>query len=171
MFTKTDIENYFTGEKNQAAIVFFIGLAMLIFAIVALLFLKKQSWSGIAIAAGILAIIQLCLGGIVYQRSDKQRTDMVYNFDMNPQKIIDEEIPRMQQVNSNFTIYRICELITLAAGIFLIFAFRGNVSKQFWIGIGIALVIQSIIFLAIDSIAAKRAKTYTEKMVSFYQKN
>lgn len=170
MFTKTDIENYFTGEKTQASIIFFIGIAILLFAIIALFFFKTHMWSGIAIAAGILAIIQLSLGGIVYQRSDKQRTDMVYNYDMNPQKIIDEEIPRMKQVNSNFTFYKICELITLAAGIFLIVAFRGNDSKQFWIGIGIALVIQSIIFLAIDSIASKRAKTYSEKMVTFYQK-
>ena len=171
MFTKTDIENYFSGEKTQATIIFFIGLAVVIFAIAALLFLKTQGWSGIAMAAGIIAIIQLCIGGIVYKRADKQRTDMVYNYDMNPQKIITEEIPRMQKVNTRFTLIRLMEIAGIAGGVFLIYYFRSNVSKQFWVGAGIAIIIQSAVMFAMDSIAANRAKVYTEKMISFYQKN
>lgn len=171
MFTKTDIENYFSGEKTQAAIIFFIGLAVVLFAIAALLFLKTQSWSGIAMIAGIIAIIQLCIGGIVYNRTDKQRTDMVYNYDMNPQKIITGEIPRMQKVNTRFTLYRLIEIAGIVIGVLIIFYFRANISRQFWMGAGIALVIQSAILFATDSIASARAKTYTEKMISFYQKD
>lgn len=170
MFTKTDIENYFSAEKMQAVIIFFIGISVIIFAIAALLFLKTQGWSGIAMAAGIIAIIQLCIGGIVYNRADKQRTDMVYNYDMNPQKIITEEIPRMQKVNTRFTLFRLMEIAGIVVGSILIFYFRSNVSKQFWVGAGIAIIIQSAIMFAMDSIAANRAKIYSEKMISFYQK-
>ncbi len=169
MFTKTDIENYFSGEKTQATIIFFIGLAVVLFAIGALIFLKTQGWSGIAIALGIIAIIQLSIGGIVYNRADKQRTDMVYNYDMNPQKIITKEIPRMQKVNTRFTLIRLMEIAGIAGGVFLIYYFRSNISKQFWVGAGIAIIIQSALMFAMDSIAANRAKTYTGKMISFYK--
>lgn len=171
MFTKTDIENYFSGEKTQATIIFLIGITVIIFAIVALLFLKTQGWSGIAMAAGIIAVIQLCIGGIVYNRADKQRTDMVYNYDMNPQKIITEEIPGMQKVNTRFTLFRLMEIAGIVVGVLLIYYLRSNVSKQFWVGAGIAIIIQSAVMFAMDSIAANRAKVYTEKMISFYQKN
>ncbi|MBS1730500.1 MAG: hypothetical protein JSS67_06950 [Bacteroidetes bacterium] len=169
MFTKTDIENYFTGEKTAASILFLIGVVLILFAIIALIFFKTQYWRGVAIAAGIIAIIQLSMSGVVYNRADKQRTDMVYNYDMNPQRIITEEIPRMEKVNSRFIYYLLLEIIGLLIGIFLIYYFREKLDKQFWVGVGLALILQSAIFLITDSMASSRAKIYTGKMISFYQ--
>ena len=170
MFTKSTIEQYFISEKTGAFILCCIGIAALIFALISWFVLKTQVWKGFAIVFALLALIQVFVGASVYRRADKQRTDMVYNFDMNPQKIIDQEIPRMQEVNKRFTLYRYAEIACFIIGLGLFIYFRKNESYQVWAGIGIALALQALILFTFDKIAANRAHTYTESMAKFFKK-
>lgn len=170
MFTKTTIEQYFMSEKSGAMILTVIGVAAIVFAAISWFVFKTQVWKGFAVMLTLIAIIQLIVGGAVYSRSDKQRTDMVYNFDMNPQKIMDEEIPRMQEVNNRFITYRYVETVCFMVGIFLILYFRKNTTQQFWAGIGFALALQAIVLFTTDKIAESRAKSYTENMVRYFKK-
>jgi hypothetical protein len=67
----------------------------------------------------IFGLLEAIAGYTIYNRSDKQRIDNVYAFDMNPGELKNNEFPRMQKVVKNFVIYRTVQvaLLVLGAGI------------------------------------------------------
>ncbi|WP_153795742.1 hypothetical protein [Foetidibacter luteolus] len=80
---------------------------------------------------------------------------------MNPDKLTNTELPRMQKVNRNFTIVLAGELLLLAIAAWLMITYRNNAEKQIWFGVGIGLFIQCLVSLGADFMAERRAKTYT----------
>lgn len=170
MFTKTDIEKYFIAEKQESLLFIIIGCIAILVALAGLLYWKTQFWKGASIPLIIIAVIQILVGYVVYARSDKQRTDIVYAYDMDPSKIKQQEMPRMETVNKNFVIYRWIEVILLIAGLAMIFLYKNNVAKQFFLGLAITLTIQAAIMLAADFVAEKRAINYVKGLESFLKK-
>jgi len=171
MFTKADIEKYFIAEKQESLLFVIIGIAAIVIAFTGLFCWKTQFWKGASIPLVLIALIQIIVGYTVYARSDKQRTDTVYAFDMDPSKLQNEELPRMQEVNKNFVTYRWTEIILIAAGIALALVYKSNPDKQFIVGIGVALALQAILMLSADYIAEKRADIYTDGLTGFLKKN
>ncbi|MFT3948855.1 MAG: hypothetical protein QM763_17965 [Agriterribacter sp.] len=171
MLTKTDIEQYFLSEKTAGLILMIAGAVAIIAAVSFLVFVKTSTYKGIAIPLILLGIAQLVMGYAPYNKSDKQRIDNVYAFDMNPGKLKTEEIPRMQKMLSSVKRFLCIELAVLAAGIILILVNRhdaGNTSsKAFWMGAGIALAIQSFIFFSVDLFVLKNAKQYSAALEQF----
>ena len=102
-----------------------------------------------------IALIQVVVGYTVYARSDRQRTDIVYAFDMNPDKLENEELPRMHAVNRNFVIYRWVEILLFVAGLVLVFTCKNDAGKQFWLGLGLALALQAAVMLIADFLLNK----------------
>lgn len=170
MFTKADIEKYFIAEKQESLVFMIIGAAAFIIALIGIFVWKIQCWKGASIPLIVIALIQIVVGHTVYARSDKQRIDMVYAFDMNPDKLKNEELPRMQVVNRNFIIYRWVEIALLIAGAVLAFMYKGNADKQFWFGLGIALALQAAIMLGADYFAEQRALNYTKGIEALLKK-
>ena len=161
------IQKYFTGEKNESLLFLLIGMTALLAAVVFFFFIKTNPsfYKGMAIPLFIIALIQLTVGYTVYARTDKQVADIAYKIGMEPvQYTKSTELPRMQTVKKNFTIYRWIEIALLLAGLVLIFLYRSDVSKTFLVGIGIALAIQAAIMLAADYFAEQRGKTYQQKL-------
>ncbi len=171
MFTKAGIEKYFIAEKQESLLFIAIGMAAIIMVGLGLFLWKTQAWKGAAIPLIAIALIQIIVGYTVYARSDKQRTDNVYAYDMNPSKLIKEELPRMETVNKNFLVYRYIEIAFIITGIVLTVLFKPNIDKQFWFGFGIALAIQAALMLGADYFAEKRAKIYTEQLKSLTKQN
>lgn len=171
MFTKADIEKYFTAEKQESLLFIIIGITAIAIALTGLFYWKTQFWKGASIPLLLIAIIQIIIGYTVYARSDQQRTAIVYAFDMDPSKLQNEELPRMKEVNKNFVIYRWIEIILAAAGISFALVYKSNPDKQFIVGIAIALTLQAIIMLSADFIAEKRAHVYTNGLTGFLAKN
>jgi len=170
MFTKTNIEKYFVAEKQESLLFVILGIAAIVLALVGLFYWKTQFWKGASIPLILIAVIQIIVGYTVYVRSDKQRTDMVYAFDMDPSKIQNEEVPRMEEVNKNFVTYRWIEIILFVAGIALALVYRTNPDKQLIVGIGVALAIEAALMFSADFIAAKRASNYSSGLKTFLQK-
>lgn len=170
MFTKTDIEKYFFAEKQESLFFLIIGLIAILLAISVYFFLKSNFYKGAAIPLLVIGLIQVVVGYTVYSRSDKQRIDNVYAFDMNPWKLKNGELQRMKTVNRNFIIYRWIEIALTITGIALVFCFRGENEKSFWLGLGIALTVQAAIMLRADYFAEKRAKVYMEQLKTFAKK-
>lgn len=166
MFTKTDIEKYFIAEKQESLLFMIIGAVAIIIALLALFVWKTQSWKGASIPLIAIALIQIVVGYTVYARSDKQRVDMVYAFDMNPDKLKSEELPRMRTVHKNFIIYRWVEIVLIVARVATVFLYIQNADKQFWFGLGLALSLQSATMLTADYFAEKRALDYTKGIES-----
>lgn len=167
MFTKTDIEKYFTAEKSESLVFIILGIAAIVLAIVLFFFVKANWNKGAAIVFCIVGIIHVVAGYTVYSRSDKDRQNMVYAYDMNPSVLKNKELPRMEKVNKTFTIIKIAEAILFVLGVALILFFKSDDTKAFWVGIGIALAIEAALTFGGDIVASKRASVYTEGLKNF----
>ncbi|MCC6288396.1 MAG: hypothetical protein IT249_10970 [Chitinophagaceae bacterium] len=174
MLTKTDIEHYFLSEKNAGLILMIAGAVAIIAAVSFLIFVKTNAYKGMAIPLILLGIAQLVMGYAPYNKSDKQRIDNVYAFDMNPDKLRNEELPRMQKMLGSVKLFLGIELAVLAAGIILILMNKQQAdtisSKALWLGIGIGLAIQAFIFFAVDLYVLKNAKQYSAGLEQFAKK-
>lgn len=171
MFTRLDVEKYFTSEKNLSILFIILGSIGIITAIVFFLSLKTSIYKGIAIPLLVIAIIQLIAGISVYKRTDMQRKDIVYKLDMNFSEIKEKEIPRIETVVKSFKIYRFVEVALFIIGLVLILMYKNNVDKSSIFGIGIGLAIQAAIMFAGDSFAAKNAKVYSEGLKAYKSTN
>ena len=170
MFSKADIEKYFLGEKSLSLIFMILGGVAILAAIVFFFVIKTNMYKGAAIPLIVIGILQLTAAYTVYNRSDKDRTSLVYAYDMNPPLLKDKELPRMEKVNSNFKILIFVEIafIIIGAGLFLYW--RNDNSKALWVGVGMALAAEGIITLIADATAKKRADTYTQGLRQFTEK-
>jgi hypothetical protein len=167
MLTKADIEKYFIAEKHESLLFLVVGLAAVLLSLIFCFGVKTHMGRGAAIPLLLFGLIQAVAGYSVYQRSDDQRINQVYAYDMNPGQLKIQELARMGKVNRNFNIYRRIEVGALAAGILLILIFRNDPSKYFWVGLGIALSIMALELFTADFIAAKRALVYTGLLERF----
>ena len=89
---------------------------------------------------------------------------MVYALDMNPTKLVQEELPRMQRVNKKFIVYRWVEILLLLTGIVLAIVFHASDDRRFIRGLGIALAVQAALMLGADFFAERRAIAYTNQL-------
>lgn len=171
MFSKADIEKYFVAEKQESLLFLCIGIAAIILAAVFFFALKPAFYKGAALPLLLIGIIQIVVGYTVYARSDSDRTRNVYAYDMNPGELQTKELQRMQAVNKNFVLYRYVEIALALTGIALVFIFKSNNEKSFWVGLGFTLAVQSLLMLGADFFAEKRAHVYTSGIENFVQKN
>ncbi len=167
MLTKTDIEKYFLAEKQIGLIFFIIGIVAVALAIVFFFLLRTNFYKGAAIPLVLIGLIQLIIGFAIFQRSDEDRRRNVYAYDMDPQQLKEKELPRMQKVTKNFVMYKIVEVLLIVAAIVLILVYRTKPDKAFWVGLGVALLIQTLLMLGADYFAEKRAKKYTAGLEVF----
>lgn len=167
MFSKSDIEKYFIAEKQESLVFIGISIIAIIAAIIFVFFLKTSFNKGAAIPLVLIGLLMGIVGYTVYDRSDKQRADAVYAYDMNPDKLKKEELPRMKTVMKNFVIYRYMEIAFVIVGIGLFYYFSNKPSQEFWKGLGAGLCIMAVIALSADYFAEKRGQVYTKGLESF----
>jgi drug/metabolite transporter (DMT)-like permease len=167
MLTKAAIEKYFLAEKQESLFFLIIGIAAILLAVVFFFSWKTNFAKGATFPLLLIGLIEAAAGYVVYVRSDDQRINNVYSYDMNPGKLKNEELPRMKTVNRNFLIYRWGEIFFVVAGLVLIFLYKNNSGKTFLLGLGITLAIQAALLFGADFIAAKRAAIYTEQLENF----
>ena len=170
MFTKTDIEKYFIAEKSESVFFLVVGIAAILVSIWFFGFLKTNFYKGAAIPLFVIGVIQLVVGYTVYARSDEQRISNVYAYGMDPDKLKNEELPRMETVNKHFVIYRWVEIILLAVGLAMFFIFRSNSDRAFWFGMSITLALQAGLMLTADQLAETRALFYSKGLQEFVRK-
>lgn len=140
-----------------------MGLAILAIILgLVFLFLKLSVYKGAAIPLLVMGLLMGITGFVVFQRSDRQRIDMVYAFDMNPDRIKNEELPRMQAVLREFLLLRYIELVLLVIGIAMLFYFRPYPAKDFWKGLGLSLAIMAVVALLADFYAERRNLKYVK---------
>lgn len=152
-----NIQIYFKAERAESLVFLAIGLLTFAAGIYFFISVKKPFYMGMAWPLIIIALIQLSVGGTVFVRSPKDivRVEKIVSADQNA--IVTEEIPRMETVMKNFTIYRWIEIVLATGGLILFLTqASGSMSK----GIGMGLLIQSLFMLGADYFAAKRGHIY-----------
>ena len=165
MFTKSNIEEYFFGEKRESLIFMAVGALAIVTALLSLLLSRQAYYRGAAIPMLALGLVLGIVGYTVFSRADRQRIDNVYAYDMNPGRLKQQELPRMQKVMRLFLLYRYMELVLLLIGISLFLYYRSNPAFAFWKGLGAALALMALIALAADFFAERRAAAYTRGLI------
>lgn len=169
MFTKTEIEKYFTGEKQESLVFLGIGIAAIAAAIIFLLIIKTSFYNGMAWPLIIIGLVMTVVGYTIFKRSDDDRKRNVYAYDMNPGQLKEKEIPRMEVVMKSFVTYRYVEIILAATGLFLCFYFNHKPAYSFWQGLGLGLSIMALLGLGADYFAEQRGRIYLDGLKSFVQ--
>jgi hypothetical protein len=108
-------------------------------------------------------LIQIAVGSTVYVRVPKDIERVEQMVSQQPQLLQTIEIPRMETVLQNFTIYKWIEITLIITGIILIIVFYKS-PQTFWKGIGLGLLIQATIMLCLDIMAQYRADIYIEHL-------
>jgi len=167
MFTTSDIEKYFNGEKQESFLFMTIGIAGIAAALVFFFALKTSFYKGAAIPLLVVGLLLGIAGFTVYKRSDEDRIRNVYAYGMNPSELKHKEIPRMTTVMKNFIVYRYAEIVLALAGIILFFYFKDNLDRSFWKGLGLTLALMALLALTADHFAEKRGDIYLKGLESF----
>jgi hypothetical protein len=170
MFSKTDIEQYFSAEKQGSLFFIFVGIVAIIAAVILYFVLKTPFFKGAAIPMIVVGLIAGGIGLTIYKRSDNDRIRNVYAYDLNPDELKQKEYPRMQKVMKSFCVILIAEVVLLLVGIFLFFYFRTNAAQQLWSGLGTGLFIMDVAALVLDIAAERRAAVYTKGLAAFVAK-
>jgi len=170
MFEQRDfsfIHKYFIAEKQESLFILIIGIIAILLAIGFWFFIKTNPafFKGAAVVLMALGLVQTIVGFNIYNRTDKQKTDIAYNIGMEPANYAKHtELPRMEKVMKSFVIYRWVEIAFIITGLILIVLYRTNPDKPFWYGFSIALALQGAIMLGADYFAEKRGAVYTEQI-------
>lgn len=170
MFSKVDIEKYFTAEKSAGLLFLVIGMVSVLLAATCFFVMKSNFYKGVATPLLIVGLLMGVAGFSVYKRSDADRTRNVYAYDMNPDQLKDTEIPRMEKVSRNFVWLMYVEIALLAAGVGLFLYFRLQPAADFWKGMGMSLVLVTMFALAADYVAKQRAAVYLNGLKAWSQK-
>lgn len=167
MFSKTDIEQYFSTEKQGSLFFLAVGMIAVIAALVLFFVMKTTFFKGAAIPMIVIGLIAGTIGFTIYKRSDEDRIRNVYAYGMEPSLLKQKEYPRMQKVMKSFRVIIIAEVVFLIAAVFLFFYFRTNTAQQLWSGIGAGLFLMAVAALFLDVTAERRAAIYTKGLESF----
>ncbi len=170
MFTKADIEKYFTAEKQESLLFLCIGIAAILLALIFYFFVKTPSYKGAAIPLLVVGLLLGVVGYTVYKRSDADSIRNVYALDKNPADLKTKELPRMEDVMKNFVLYRYVEIALALVGIALFCYFQNDNARTFWKGLGIGLAVMALIALGADYFAEKRGHVYINGIRHFLQK-
>lgn len=167
MLTKADIEQYFLAEKSESILFMIMGVLAVIAALVFYFYHATTIWKGAAIPLLVVGLIHLTIGISVHRSSDELRKRNVYAYDLKPQDLKMKELPRMQKVNRNFVIVRYTEIVLLLVGLLLLYLFKTQPARAFWMGFGLTLALEALLSLGADYFAERRAGVYTRSLVEF----
>jgi hypothetical protein len=153
------LEKYFYAEKYESAIFVLVGIIAIAFAAYFLIKIKQPFYNGLAYPLIAVAFIQIVVGSSVYLRSTKDIVRVTEMIHTNSSKIQTQEIPRMNVVMKNFTLYRWVEIVMLISGMIVFLYFQ---SSTFYKGFGLGLLIQARFLLLLDLFAESRGAIYLE---------
>lgn len=167
MLTRLDIEKYFVAEKQAGLVLFLIGIVALALAVVCFFVLKTNFYKGAAIPLLLIGVLQFFLGISHYRRSDEERKQNVYAYDMNPQELKARELPRMQGALRSIAVFKWGAAVLVLAGIALVLVYRSHPDKALWVGLGAGLAIQALIMFVAEYLAAGKAQHYLQQLEAF----
>ena len=155
------IKSYFMAEKSESLFFIVIGLFTISFSAYTLWRWGDTFYKGFAIPVILIGLIQIVVGGTVYFRTDKQIADLKATFESEKYAFKSMEKPRMELVMKNFSLYKKIEVAFVVIGLLLIFLVP---AKEFWLGIGVGLLLQGAIMLTADIFAERRGTTYLKEV-------
>lgn len=160
------IKTYFTAEKSESLIFMAIGIITISFSAYVLFKWSDSFYKGFAIPVILIGLIQLVVGNTVYFRTDKQIQDLEALYQRDKVAFAEAERPRMETVMKNFTLYKKVEVAFVVIGLILIFL---SSTKEFWLGVGVGMLLQGALMLTADIFAERRGTSYRHEITAHHQ--
>ena len=153
------ISTYFHAERSESLLFIAVGIAALAISAWCLLVLRKPFYNGMAVTLAMVAMLQLVVGGTVYQRSPLDAARVQQMVQTAPQRIQSEEVPRMQVVMRNFKLYLGVEVALLIVSLLVLqFAAPGGFLR----GAAMGMALQAVFTAVLDLVATRRGGAYLE---------
>lgn len=135
------------------------GLSVL--AAVPMFLSGNEFFKGMAWPTGLIGLAQLGLGIASFFTAPARIKRFDAQLDTAPAEFLDTEGPRIKGITRAFDWFQMAELVIVAAGSGLMGAgyARGNESM---VGVGLGLILQSMMFLTLDELASRRADAYMQ---------
>lgn len=150
---------YFLAEKQESLIFLAFGVLTIGFSAYALLKWGGAFYRGFAAPAVLIGIIQLVVGGSVYTRTDRQLAELEALHARDRGAFVAQERPRMATVMRNFALYKMVEVAFILVGVALVLLVP---SRDLWLGVGAAMLLQGALMLTADAFAERRGRAYVE---------
>ena len=153
------VAKYFNAEKSESILFVLVGLIAILLSTYFLMKLKQPLYNGMAYPLIAIALIQLTVGISVYSKSPKDIVRINQIVQTDKSKIQAEEIPRMEVVMKNFSLYKWIEIALIIVGLIVFFYFQ---PATIWKGVGLGLFIQAGFMLLLDFFAESGGRIYLE---------
>ncbi|MER2561470.1 MAG: hypothetical protein ABTQ32_12140 [Myxococcaceae bacterium] len=140
------------------------GLSMA--AAIPMLLSNDAFFRGMGWPTGIIGLAQVGLGISSFFSAPARIRRFDAQLDVDPQAFAATEQPRLRTVAGAFTVFQLVELGLVAGGSGVMgagFARR----EDTLVGVGLGLVVQSLLFLVLDEVASRRADTYVTVLDDF----
>jgi len=162
---RVEMDDYFAGEREEGSLFMGLGAAATFGGVVA--FAQDRDWSrGLAYPLVGVGVVHGAVGAIVWGRTRGQVEGLRVSLLRDPRRFRHLELDRMGRVNRQFRWLAGVEigLACLGAGL-TTYGFAAD--RGVWKGVGIGLGVESLLTLALDVVAARRALRYTRALEAF----
>ena len=149
------LTGYFAAEKLESW--FFLGVGLAALAVAAWLWATGSGARGMAVPLVLVGLIQAVVGASVGLRTDAQVAALTAQLEREPKGLQAAEVPRMEKVMANFTLYKVVELAVLLGGVALTVFLRRSEFAYF---AGVGCVLQGSLMLVLDLFAEHRGEAY-----------
>ncbi len=157
------IHAYFNVEQLGALMIFVIGLIAFAGAGYFLFFSSYSDfYKGMSWPLLIVSVIQIGIGAYIYWRTPQDIQRVEFYFNEHPDKLITDELPRMQKVLKSFVYYVRLQVTLCVVGVLMIIFTQSK--SNLLMGIGVGLLVQGGVMLMFDYLAERRAGEYTRQL-------
>ena len=167
MFTKENIEQYFSAFKNEQIFLIILGAVALIVALVFFVGFKTDWYKGFALPLAVFAVLNMGAGFLNYKKADILKVRNMYNYDLHPELLRTKELPRIIEMNQNFTVLIYVNISILFAAAFIFYYFKKKEGSEYYMGVASSLFLVTVLSVAIYSVIKNKSKDYEKGIVEY----
>ena len=167
MFTKENIEQYFSAFKNEQIFLIILGAVALIVALIFFVGFKTEWYKGFALPLAVFAVLNMGAGFSNYKKADILKVRNTYNYDLHPELLRTKELPRIQEMKQNFTVLIYVNISIIFAAAFIFFYFKKKDGSEYYMGVAASLFLVAVLSVIIYSVMKSRTKDYSNGIVEY----
>ena len=170
MFTKENIEQYFSAFKNEQIFLIILGTVALVAALVFFVGFKTEWYKGFALPLAVFAVLNMGAGFSNYKKADFLKVRNMYNYDLHPELLRTKELPRIKEMKQNFIVLIYVNTSIIFAAAFIFFYFKKKEGNEYYMGVAASLFLVAVLSVIMYSVMKNRNKDY-ERGIIMYTKN
>lgn len=167
MFTKADIESYFTAFKTENLVLMILGAAAVLLAIFFFVYNKAAWQRGFAVPVLVFGMMHCVAGYTNYKKADALRVRNTYTYDMSPSELRIKELPRLKDLHKATNKFIFINIFFLAAAAGLFFYFRNKPLGAHYTGVAAGLSVMAAITIGSSLFMQHKTQGYINGIETF----